>query len=345
MNAPATPMQPERPLDTTEVGIFDLGLAAPTPRGWMVAIMIAALVWLGTVSFIGQYRRSPITRPIAELVPLGTVVWACTIAAAAIGVACAAVGLRGLAVLAAGATGLLAGHWLFAAVPLHQVASMRVPFRALADGGAFSLHRVVYLTTVGGSALAATVLAGRLLHTMPTFHFGLGRWNVVTREFTTQSTPQSYAALLVGFVVFAALLFVVCQASVGFAPLRNGTWPSLLPAILLAALVNATVEELLFRGVLQPAILGAAGAPRGLWIQGLLFGLMHWGLSVGVLAALPTSLAIGVGSVIWGKSVLETRGLSWVIVCHALCDVAIMSAYFLPAGEGTALEPVKSHMA
>lgn len=332
MNPPDVPVRSENPRDTTDVGIFDLGLVSTTPRSWAVAIALAAITWLGTVSFIGQYRQIQITEAISEVAPLGRVVVVCTIVAGAIGVACAVVQQRALAVLAAGVTGFLVGHWLFAAIPIHQIASMRVPFRSLGDGAAFSLHRVGYLLSVGSSALAAIVVAGRLLGSLPTFHFGIGRWNVTTHEFTQRSKPQSYVALLFGFVVFAVVLFAMCQAVAGFGPIRGGTLATLFPAILLAAIVNATVEELLFRGVLQPAFIGAAGIARGLWIQGLLFGLMHWGMSVGVIAALPTSLAIGVGSVIWGKSVLETRGLSWVIVCHALCDIAIMSAFFLTRG-------------
>jgi membrane protease YdiL (CAAX protease family) len=65
-------------------------------------------------------------------------------------------------------------------------------------------------------------------------------------------------------------------------------------------------------------------------VQGLFFGIIHWGLSVGVLAALPTSLLIGLGSVVWGKAAYETRGLSWTIVAHFMIDVAIMAAYFVP---------------
>lgn len=333
MNPTDNPVPPERPRDTTEVGIFDLGLASTTPRGWGIAMVLAAITWLGTVSFIGQYRNTQITKAISEVAPLGTIVLVCTIVAAAIGVACAVVRQRALAVLAAGVTGFLVGHWLFAAIPVHQVASFRIPFRSLENGAAFSLHRVVYLVSVGSSALVAAVVVGRLLNCVPTFHFGLGRWNVTTREFTQRSKPQSYVTLLFGFAVFAVVLFAMCQAAVGFGPLRGGTFLTLFPAILLAAIVNSTVEELLFRGVLQPAFVGAAGIARGLWIQGLLFGLMHWGMSVGVIAALPTSLAIGVGSVIWGKSVLETRGLAWVIVCHVLVDIAIMSAFFLTRGD------------
>jgi membrane protease YdiL (CAAX protease family) len=95
-------------------------------------------------------------------------------------------------------------------------------------------------------------------------------------------------------------------------------------------MANALIEEVIYRGMLQPAFVHAAGIARGLWIQGLMFGMLHWGMSVGVVAALPTSLLIGIGSVFWGKAVLDTRGLSWVIVAHAMIDLAIMCAYFVP---------------
>jgi membrane protease YdiL (CAAX protease family) len=65
-----------------------------------------------------------------------------------------------------------------------------------------------------------------------------------------------------------------------------------------------------------------------MWVSGILFGMAHWGLSVGVLAALPISLLIGLGAVVWGKAAYETRGLAWPIAAHFLVDVAIMSAYF-----------------
>ena len=136
---------------------------------------------------------------------------------------------------------------------------------------------------------------------------------------------------MLGFAVFAAILWVVGQMGVELRPIRTGVLWALIPAILTAALANAIAEELIYRGMLQPAFVQAAGVARGLWIQGVMFGLLHWGMSVGVVAALPTSLLIGVGAVFWGKAVIETRGLSWVIIAHAMVDVAIMSAYFVPS--------------
>jgi membrane protease YdiL (CAAX protease family) len=135
---------------------------------------------------------------------------------------------------------------------------------------------------------------------------------------------------MVGFLIFAAVLFLLGQAGVGFRPIKNGMLASMAFVILIAAFVNAAMEEFIYRGVMQTAILPAAGKTIGLWIQGMFFGLMHWGSSVGLIAALPISLLIGLGSVYWGKAVLDTKGLSWVIVAHALMDIAIMAAYFLP---------------
>jgi membrane protease YdiL (CAAX protease family) len=132
---------------------------------------------------------------------------------------------------------------------------------------------------------------------------------------------------MISMAVFSLVLAVVMQAVVGFAPVLTGRIIALLPAILFCALVNATVEEVVFRGFFQPAFMRAAGVGGGFWLAALLFGLVHWGIGVGVLAALPVSLMIAFGSVYWGKAAYETRGLSWTIAAHFMVDVAIMSAY------------------
>jgi membrane protease YdiL (CAAX protease family) len=50
---------------------------------------------------------------------------------------------------------------------------------------------------------------------------------------------------------------------------------------------------------------------------------------VGALAALPVSLAIALGSVVWGKAAYDTKGLAWPIAAHFLVDIAVMGAYFV----------------
>jgi membrane protease YdiL (CAAX protease family) len=160
---------------------------------------------------------------------------------------------------------------------------------------------------------------------------GIGNWLVRSRDVSAKEAPASWLAKLFGgYLLFVLLFAAFVQFPVGFAPILSGAILTLLPAILIAAAANAAAEEVIYRGFIQPAFISYAGAGAGLWVQGLFFGIIHWGLSVGVLAALPTSLLIGLGSVVWGKAAYETRGLSWTIVAHFMVDVAIMVAYFVP---------------
>jgi membrane protease YdiL (CAAX protease family) len=158
---------------------------------------------------------------------------------------------------------------------------------------------------------------------------GVGDWGVEALDANAKERLLPYwRRLFVGFVIFALVLGLLLQASVGFKPITSGKLLALAPGILLAAFVNAVIEEMVYRGFLLPAFIRVLGAGAGVWVSGMLFGMAHWGLSVGVLAALPISLLIGLGAVVWGKAAYETRGLAWPIAAHFLVDVAIMSAYF-----------------
>ena len=112
-----------------------------------------------------------------------------------------------------------------------------------------------------------------------------------------------------------------------FAIFRSGDLSWFIGPAALMAVVNAAVEEAVFRGFIQHAVIRCAGVGRGLWLQGLFFGVHHFGMSVSVLGTLPGALAIGLGSVVIGKSVLETRGLGWAIAVHAVFDFGIFVAY------------------
>jgi membrane protease YdiL (CAAX protease family) len=316
--------------DAPAAGMFDLDRIQPPPEGWALAVLPAAVAWLGGVAFLGQFRPNQIADAIAGIAPLGLLFWACMGLAAAGLVCMARWGRRGHAVLWAGVLGYLAGHALFAALPVHHLIDFSIPFTSTADGVAFVKHRLVYGACVAISTGAAVVLAAWLLGSRPKFHLGVGSWSAMGRDFTHRSKAETYYKAMLGFAVFAAILWVVGQMGVEFKPVRSGLLWGLIPVILLASMANALIEEVIYRGMLQPAFVHAAGIARGLWIQGLMFGMLHWGMSVGVVAALPTSLLIGIGSVFWGKAVLDTRGLSWVIVAHAMIDLAIMCAYFVP---------------
>ncbi len=312
-----------------DAGMFDLGRLESPPGGWGWTIVPAIVIWLGSVAFLGQYRASEIAEGLRELVGLETVYRVCV----GVSVICwlSALGLRKwrLALAWSAAAGFLGGHFLFAELPVHDAVSWRIPFRTLDDGVRFAIHRVVYGLCITLAVVVPVTTTSWLVRRPVAWNFRVGDWSVLGRDFTHRSAPESYARAIIGFAVFAGVLYFVGQCATEFRPMRAGSFQTLWPAVLVAALANAAAEELIFRGAVQPALVASAGLARGLWIGAMMFGLLHWGMSVGVVAALPTSLLIGVGSVFWGKSVLETRGLSWAMVAHAMVDFAIMSAYFV----------------
>ena len=99
--------------------------------------------------------------------------------------------------------------------------------------------------------------------------------------------------------------------------------------IAMLALFNGFTEEFLFRGLIQPALIDFLGKWPGLVFQGLFFGFLHWGSSPELIAGLPMALAATALGILWGYSVICTRGIAWAVLCHAMADFAFFSAYFV----------------
>lgn len=293
-------------------------------RGPAAVVLLAA--WFWPVLFIGRYRPNPVSRAVESLAPIEWLLGATLTVVAAVLLLGLWTRRKGLVAFCAMAMAFQVGH--FVAFDFLGFVYLRgwFPFRSLESGLRFSGNRLAYLLGM----LAPMVLVYALLFRgSRLFHFRWGSWEGMSRLFSAKEQPKTWRRWLWEMAVFSAILFVALQVPLLFAPIRKGyLWPA-VGAVLVAALVNSLVEEALFRGLLQPALISAVGPAWGLWGVGALFGLVHWGASVGILAALPTSLLIGLGSVAWGKSVLETRGLGWVILAHAFVDVAVMSAYFV----------------
>lgn len=321
-------------IDIRERTIFTLPSGtepgAPTRADWVWSAAIALLAWVGALAYLGRYRRNQVADMLYRIAPWEVLFWGALGATLALGLIALATRRRAVGGAALVFAAFLAGHPLLQLVYAILPSGLSFPFRDLDDGLAFARARFVY----GFCVLVPMLLLWLLVFGRggwPRLTLGVGDLRVRVRDLSARSAPApAWRQLLGGYAAFCAVLFFLMQASVGFQPLLRGTlWP-VLPAILVAAAANGLVEELVFRGLLQPTLIRAGGLTAGLWVQGLLFGLMHWGLSVGVLAALPTSLLIGFGSVVWGKYALDTRGLGWVVVAHAMIDVAVMVAYFVP---------------
>lgn len=323
-------------VDVREETIFSLFKRADLrPRSaavwwWMVALVLIG--WLGAVAFIGRLRPNEVASLLSALAP-GQYLFVGSMAAAFLfSIGARLAGARALAGTALVVAGFLFGHQLNAWLHPWLPGRYTLPLQSTADGLQFATARLAYAATVIGPMLLAWWIGfGRDRGGWPGLCLRWGNFSAAGRDVSVKKPPAPWGRELVrGYGIFCLILFVLMQANVGFGPVRTGLLWGLLPAVVLAATGNALAEELIFRGVMQPAFIRAGGVAAGLWLQGLLFGVMHWGLSVGVLSALPVSLLIGFGSVLWGKAALDTRGLGWVVIAHAMIDVAIMSAFFLP---------------
>jgi len=100
-----------------------------------------------------------------------------------------------------------------------------------------------------------------------------------------------------------------------------------LPAILIAAALNAFNEEMTYKASFLSVLEDIVGKHQSLWLMAAYFGLGHfYGIPYGVIGVLMA------GFLGWflGKSMLETRGLWWAWFIHFWQDVLIFS--FLAIG-------------
>jgi hypothetical protein len=95
-----------------------------------------------------------------------------------------------------------------------------------------------------------------------------------------------------------------------------------LPAVLLAAALNAFNEEMSYKASFLAVLEGIVGKQQSLLLMAAYFGIMHYyGVPYGIIGVL---LAAFLGWVL-GKSMLETRGLAWAWFLHFLQDVWIFA--------------------
>lgn len=95
----------------------------------------------------------------------------------------------------------------------------------------------------------------------------------------------------------------------------------LILAVVMFGLVSLT-EELIFRGILQRVIADRFGAPSGIAIASLLYGLVH---SVyGVLPEIGFAIVVGL---ILGAIYHATESLTLVVIVHGLVNVLVFGMF------------------
>lgn len=104
-----------------------------------------------------------------------------------------------------------------------------------------------------------------------------------------------------------------------------------LPAVLLAAALNAFNEEMTYKASFLSVLEGPVGKKQALLLMAAFFGIFHYyGIPYGIIGV----IMAGFLGWILGKSMLETRGFFWAWFIHFLQDVMIFT--FLAIGSITA---------
>jgi len=141
------------------------------------------------------------------------------------------------------------------------------------------------------------------------------RWNTVGRNF----------ALIISS---GTLLFLILAGRPPLDIIMRAL--PFLPAVLLAAVLNAFNEEMTYKASFLSVLEDVVGRNHALWLMAAYFGIGHfYGVPYGVIGVLMA------GFLGWflGKSMLETRGLWWAWFIHFWQDVLIFA--FLAIGSIT----------
>ena len=143
---------------------------------------------------------------------------------------------------------------------------------------------------------------------------------------TTSRKPRSTELLRWGTFGPLMLLFLAFITAWAAAPIVRGpidvaaALPSLgLAAI--AALLNAFWEEVAYRAAPLSQLQRAIGPSAGVLILAVWFGLGHYygGIPSGPMGALLT----GAVALLFGRAMIETRGLAWPLALHFIGDFVI----------------------
>ncbi|PYK80396.1 MAG: hypothetical protein DMF40_05745 [Verrucomicrobia bacterium] len=125
------------------------------------------------------------------------------------------------------------------------------------------------------------------------------------------------------------LIFAVAMIAFLFSNLRPNFWQltqhwELFPWAVATAALNAANEEFQFRCVPLAHLRNVLPPHEGIWLTAVFFGLGHYfGQPSGWLGVAMATIA----GFIWGKSMLETRGVGWAFAIHFVQDLVIF--YFL----------------
>ncbi len=203
-----------------------------------------------------------------------------------------------------------------------------------AEDGLMSPYRI--LGIMSGQVVTTAIL---LVIGSIRFRQGLRGWGLTLREFGRRVWTAALAYVALWPVCFGVLLMVTFVYSFfpeheiiehpSISALRDGSTP---PYVIVLTIVSAVflaplVEELLFRGLILPALeqsLGSTG--KAVIFSGLAFGLVH----LQVAHQVPALAVLGM---ILGYAYAKTRSLTLVILMHAIFNAKTILWLLLSGSE------------
>jgi membrane protease YdiL (CAAX protease family) len=185
-------------------------------------------------------------------------------------------------------------------------------------------------------ATLAVILALRLMGLRRRdFFLVVGRLDAPAAGVRLPGMAEPAGWHVVGALLAILLLAVFAGAAAALAPPAPGALARalpLLPLALVAAALNAFSEEMLYRAAPLSQLAPAVGAGHALWITSVWFGLGH---VYGGIPSGPAGLVFAGGlALVFGKAMLETRGMGWPWAMHSLADAIIYT--FLAMAAATA---------
>jgi membrane protease YdiL (CAAX protease family) len=210
---------------------------------------------------------------------------------------------------------------------------------ALAIAFAMRAHEAAHGALIGAAVLAP-VITPRLGYMWPLPSVvTLVAYAVVVRRvpslrasarFATRGKLDRTTAVLgIAFVVLAAIALVIWRFASGadmtvyrqFIPAGVPTW-LVFVAIVPYAMLNAIVEEVIWRGALWESCRASFGHAAALVLTSTSFGLAHFhGFPSGVLGiGLATIYGFMMGTIRW-----RSAGIFWPWIAHVFADVVIFT--------------------
>lgn len=241
---------------------------------------------------------------------------------------------------------LVAVTWIWPIVkPLRGLALALLAFWVGALFSAFLLDSAVWSNWVQGAswgvALVATIFVRHLIliapMTLTLIGSGLGRRELfLTRgnpsapaqpsRLLNIKEPKPWTRVARNFIlVFAIITAIVVWLDVRPDVSQISQALIYLPAIIIAAALNAFGEEFEYRSMLLSRLEPVVRPGQAMLMTALLFASLHYytGTPSGPIGAIAVTFLGWVAA----KSVLETRGLVWAFTLHFIVNIIIFAFY------------------